>query len=95
MVESRSNSHDAYFRHVMARPDNAASELRAVLPAEISAHIDWSGLELQSGSFVTPSSAPATATCSTAPDPCVGIRAARTTSEGGPHDHSRTNRSAR
>ncbi len=54
MVESRSNSHDAYFRHVMARPENAASELRAVLPVEITSRIDWSGLQLQSGSFVTP-----------------------------------------
>ncbi|MFE3446970.1 Rpn family recombination-promoting nuclease/putative transposase [Nocardia sp. NPDC059180] len=53
MVESGSNSHDAYFRHVMARPDNAASELRAVLPSEIGARIDCPSLELQPGSFVT------------------------------------------
>ncbi|MGW0182058.1 Rpn family recombination-promoting nuclease/putative transposase [Nocardia sp. NPDC003345] len=54
MTEQRSNPHDAYFRKVMARPDNAASELRAVLPDTISARIDWPTLELQPGSFVSP-----------------------------------------
>ncbi|MET8774317.1 Rpn family recombination-promoting nuclease/putative transposase [Nocardia sp. NPDC004654] len=49
----RSNSHDAYFRHVMGRPADAASELRGVLPKDVAARVDWNGLELQSGSFVS------------------------------------------
>ncbi|MEV0028618.1 Rpn family recombination-promoting nuclease/putative transposase [Nocardia sp. NPDC050793] len=48
-----SNSHDAYFRHVLGRPTDAASELRAVLPEAVAARVDWEGLELQSGSFVS------------------------------------------
>ncbi|MEU4314978.1 Rpn family recombination-promoting nuclease/putative transposase [Nocardia sp. NPDC024068] len=54
MSEQRSNPHDAYFRKVMARPDNAASELRAVLPEAITARIDWPALQLHPGSYVHP-----------------------------------------
>ncbi|MGW0182682.1 Rpn family recombination-promoting nuclease/putative transposase, partial [Nocardia sp. NPDC003345] len=54
MSEQRSNPHDAYFRKVMARPANAASELRAVLPEAITTRLDWPALQLQPGSFVHP-----------------------------------------
>ncbi|MGW6332320.1 Rpn family recombination-promoting nuclease/putative transposase [Nocardia rhamnosiphila] len=52
MTEQRSNPHDAYFRKVMSRPANAASELRAALPESISTRLDWASLQLQPGSFV-------------------------------------------
>ncbi|MFI2476271.1 Rpn family recombination-promoting nuclease/putative transposase [Nocardia xishanensis] len=53
MSPSPSNPHDAYFRHVLGRPADAASELRAVLPEAVAARVDWDELELQSGSFVS------------------------------------------
>ncbi|WP_067840935.1 Rpn family recombination-promoting nuclease/putative transposase [Nocardia lijiangensis] len=53
MAVSPSNPHDAYFRHVLGRPADAASELRAALPEAVAARVDWHGLELQSGSFVS------------------------------------------
>jgi len=46
--------HDALFKRIFANPDNAASELRLVLPAALSARIDWSTLELCAGDFVDP-----------------------------------------
>jgi len=46
--------HNALFIRVFGNPDNAASELRLILPAPISALIDWSSLELCPGSFVDP-----------------------------------------
>ncbi len=54
MTEQRSNPHDAYFRKVMARRDNAASEIRTALPAAIISRIDLTDLRLQPGSFVHP-----------------------------------------
>ncbi|WP_162958720.1 Rpn family recombination-promoting nuclease/putative transposase [Nocardia yunnanensis] len=53
MADSPSNPHDAYFRHVLARPADIAGELRAVLPTEIAARIDWGMLALQPCSFVS------------------------------------------
>jgi len=47
-----SSPHDALFKYVFSQPEHAASELRAVLPAELSRRIDWSSLELQPTSFV-------------------------------------------
>jgi hypothetical protein len=47
-----SNPHDALFRHVFSQPEHAASELRAVLPAALSARLDWSSLEPEPSSFV-------------------------------------------
>jgi hypothetical protein len=46
--------HNALFKRVFGNPANAASELRLILPAAISALIDWSSLELCPGSFVDP-----------------------------------------
>ena len=46
--------HDALFRHVFSRTENAAGELRAVLPAALSARIDWASLRLVDGRFVDP-----------------------------------------
>jgi predicted transposase/invertase (TIGR01784 family) len=47
-----SSPHDALFKYVFSQPEHAASELRAVLPAALSARLDWGSLELQRASFV-------------------------------------------
>ena len=49
-----STPHNALVHRVFGNPDNAASELRLVLPAEASALIDWTTLKLCPGSFVDP-----------------------------------------
>ena len=46
--------HNALVHRVFGNPDNSASELRLVLPAEASALIDWTTLKLCPGSFVDP-----------------------------------------
>jgi hypothetical protein len=46
------NPHDALFRAVFGDPDNAAELLRSILPAEITAAIDWRTLRRVEGSFV-------------------------------------------
>ncbi|WP_328389290.1 Rpn family recombination-promoting nuclease/putative transposase [Nocardia sp. NBC_00416] len=53
MPADPSNPHDAYFRHVLSRPVDAASELRSALPENITHRIDWNQLVLQPGSFVS------------------------------------------
>ncbi|NNH72336.1 hypothetical protein HLB23_21155 [Nocardia uniformis] len=53
MADPVPNPHDALFRKILARPADAASELRAVLPEKITAHIEWDTLELQPGSYIT------------------------------------------
>ena len=47
-----SSPHDALFKYVFSLPEHAASKLRAVLPAELSARLDWRSLELRPASFV-------------------------------------------
>jgi predicted transposase YdaD len=47
-----SGPHDAVFRRVLGEPANAASQLRAVLPAEVVARLDLGRLSRVSGSFV-------------------------------------------
>ena len=44
--------HDALYKSVFQHPENAAAELRHVLPAEHVAAIDWSTLKLEPGSYV-------------------------------------------
>ena len=44
--------HDALFRYVFSQPEHAAAELRSVLPATLSARLDWSSLELSPSSFI-------------------------------------------
>lgn len=44
--------HDRLVKWVFTRPEAAAVELRTVLPAAISAQLDWTTLEVRSGSFV-------------------------------------------
>ena len=46
------NPHDALFRSVFGDPDNAAELLRSILPAAITAAIDWRTLRRVEGSFV-------------------------------------------
>lgn len=46
--------HDKFFRLVFSDPENARGELQAVLPAEVSAQIDWSTLRHEPGTFVEP-----------------------------------------
>jgi Putative transposase, YhgA-like len=38
--------HDRFFRHVFADPEPAEGELRTVLPAALTARIDWASLAL-------------------------------------------------
>lgn len=47
-----SSPHDALFKYVFSQPEHAASELRAILPSELSKRIDWGSLELSPASFV-------------------------------------------
>ncbi|MGW0179316.1 Rpn family recombination-promoting nuclease/putative transposase [Nocardia sp. NPDC003345] len=51
MPANPSNPHDAYFRHVLGRPADAACELRVALPKDITARIDWDRLHRQPGRF--------------------------------------------
>jgi predicted transposase/invertase (TIGR01784 family) len=51
-MSNQSNPHDAVFRRVLGEPANAASQLRAVLPAAVVDRLDLSRLALVSGSFV-------------------------------------------
>lgn len=44
--------HDALFKAVFAQPEHAAGALRAVLPAALSAAVDWASLTRCPGSFV-------------------------------------------
>ena len=37
--------HDAFFKYVFGRPENAAGEFRSQLPPELVEAIDWSALE--------------------------------------------------
>ena len=46
--------HDSLFRRVLGEPVNAASELRAVLPATLVDRLDLSRLTPVPGSFVDP-----------------------------------------
>jgi len=51
-VPNTSTPHNALFNRVFGKPENAASELKLVLPAHVSALIEWPTLELCPGSFV-------------------------------------------
>lgn len=44
--------HDALFKDTFSNLENAAEELRAVLPPAIAAALDWPTLTLESGSFI-------------------------------------------
>jgi predicted transposase/invertase (TIGR01784 family) len=44
--------HDALFKQTFTDLDNARGELRAALPDEVVALIDWSTLQVETGSFV-------------------------------------------
>jgi len=46
------NPHDALFRRVFSDPENAAAELRHVLPRELARAIDWETLKVCEGSWV-------------------------------------------
>lgn len=45
--------HDALFKRIFSVPENAAGELRSVLPPKLVAQLDLSRLELVEGSFVS------------------------------------------
>lgn len=47
-----SNPHDAFFIRMFSVPENAAPELRTVLPSSIATRIDWRTLRHCPGSFV-------------------------------------------
>jgi hypothetical protein len=44
--------HDALFRFAFSRAENAAGELRAVLPPALATRIDWLSLTLTDGHFI-------------------------------------------
>ena len=44
--------HDTFVRHTFDHPENAAAELRAVLPEHVVSQVDWSSLRVESGSVV-------------------------------------------
>lgn len=44
--------HDDLVRHILSHPEHAAGELQHLLPAGLSARMDWSTLELVPGNFV-------------------------------------------
>jgi predicted transposase YdaD len=50
--ESLSQPHDGFFKSIFNDPVHAAAELRAILPARVSRHIDWNGLQTVHASFV-------------------------------------------
>ena len=47
-----SQPHDRFFKQVFGRQQTAAAFFQAYLPAELAAAVDWTSLELVSGSFV-------------------------------------------
>jgi predicted transposase/invertase (TIGR01784 family) len=49
-----SGPHDLFARYTFSNPERAAAELRAVLPPELVAKVDWSTLRRESGSVVNP-----------------------------------------
>ena len=49
-----SQLHDRLFKTTFSDLDNARGEFQAVLPAEITQHIDWDSLRVEPGSFVGP-----------------------------------------
>ncbi|MBN1206607.1 MAG: Rpn family recombination-promoting nuclease/putative transposase [Myxococcaceae bacterium] len=46
--------HDLFARFTFGHPERAAAELRAVLPPEVVARVDWSSLRREPGSVVDP-----------------------------------------
>lgn len=44
--------HDLLTRYTFEQPERAAAELRAVLPSQVAALVDWSSLQRESGSVV-------------------------------------------
>ncbi len=44
--------HDALFKHIFSQPEHAISVLREILPAKLSARIDWKTLRQEPGSVV-------------------------------------------
>lgn len=46
--------HDLFARYTFSHPERAAAELRAVLPPEVAARVDWSTLQPEPGSVVDP-----------------------------------------
>ncbi|MEN0063786.1 MAG: Rpn family recombination-promoting nuclease/putative transposase [Myxococcota bacterium] len=46
------NHHDALFKAVFSQPEQAAAHLRAVLPSEVTRHLDFDHLRHAPGSFV-------------------------------------------
>jgi predicted transposase YdaD len=49
-----SGPHDLFARYTFSHPERAAAELRAVLPPEVVAQVDWSSLHREPGSVVDP-----------------------------------------
>ncbi|WP_040811023.1 Rpn family recombination-promoting nuclease/putative transposase [Nocardia concava] len=53
MAADQNNWHDAYFRRVMDKRENATAELQTVMSKAMAARIEWETLELQQCHFVS------------------------------------------
>ena len=51
---STTNPHDALFRGVFSKPENAQASLRAILPEAFGRRVDWDTLRLEPGSYIEP-----------------------------------------
>jgi plasmid stabilization system protein ParE len=49
-----SGPHDLFARFTFSHPERAAAELRAVLPSDVAAQVDWASLRSESTSVVDP-----------------------------------------
>ena len=52
MADTPNNPHDALFRRTFSVAENAAAELKAILPRALVNQVDWQSLRLCGGSFV-------------------------------------------
>ncbi|MDO3647508.1 Rpn family recombination-promoting nuclease/putative transposase [Nocardia mangyaensis] len=53
MTERATSPHDALCRRILGRPENAASELRSLLPEPFVALVDWATLQQLSTGFIS------------------------------------------
>jgi len=53
-LRTMSGPHDLFARFAFGHPERAAAELRAVLPPEVAAQVDWAGLQREPSSVVDP-----------------------------------------
>lgn len=52
MIEKANMRHDGLFKAVFGHPEYAAAALRGLMPRELADAVDWTSLEMVSGSYV-------------------------------------------